>query len=352
MKRRWRALLVLGGVALVAAAVPVGYIETRCRRGDAPRVPYRAILPPAEWRAEARTWLTYPEWHIVHSADSLGRYLNGGGRPSGYDYRGDVAGFWRSYCAVNRVADPADAGAAKLMLYTIGLSFSIEMGVKAAWEGTIGRLAELASGWTSANDRYAAGVQQRYGAFMHETPWYAFPFGQALAGLWRTRASGEYLRHWERRVALSAEYGVKAVYATAIGAASGATLGRDQLTLRFVARDAPARIAAIDARLKPVARRGALTVVEAPRYAQFSDLLARMASRRVALVEIAGNDDIFLTALLPPRAATPPGALIDMPLGDRPGWRRVGFTVKVPRLLPTMTAIARAGGSVEHVHDY
>lgn len=354
MKTRWKIAV---GAALALAAVvltPILYIEGNCRApiAGAGGGAYRPILPAAERRAEARTWLTYPEWHIVYSADSLGRWLSAGRRPSGYDYGGDIVGFWRSYCAVNRATHtlPA-AGDAKVMLYTIGISFTAELAIKALYENTFGRFAEWASGWTSADDRYAARVQTRYGAFMHQTPWYAFPFGAALSGLWDTAEPNQRFRHWERRAALSSEYAVKAGYAKLIGAASGATLGRDELSLRFVMRATPAAIRAIDPRLTPIRSANGLTVVEAPRYAVFTQLLTKLPPK-AQLVEIAGNDDIFLTALVPASAKLPATPLLDMPLADRAGWKRIGLSVKVPALPATMRAIERTGGQVEHVYDY
>ena len=94
---------------------------------------------------------------------------------------------------------PAAAGRARVdarvMLYTIGLSYSAELLVKALYENTLGRVSEWVGGWHSADDRYAQQVQQRYGAFMHQTPWYAFPFWEALDGLWRIREPTNRLRH-------------------------------------------------------------------------------------------------------------------------------------------------------------
>jgi hypothetical protein len=149
------------------------------------------------------------------------------------------------------------------------------------------------------------------------------------------------------------EYGVKAGYAKAIGAASGATLGRDELTLRFVTPAPPTTIAALDPRLKPIRLTAdGQTVVEAPRYAVFSDLLGKMAAANIPVSDIAGNDEIFLTALLPPSAMIGGTQNFAMPLGDRPGWRRVGVTVRVADLPATMRAIQGSGGTVEHVHDY
>ncbi len=355
MKRRWKVLLGIAGGLVALAAAPILYVETACRGAPAGTGGRAPLIADKAWqRDEARTWLTYPEWHIVYSADSFARHLTDR-PPSAYPYWRDIRGFWSGYCAVNRPAAGGAGFSERPMLYTIGLSFSAELLVKAAYENTLGRITEAVGGWRSADDTYAARVQQRYGAFMHETPWYEFPFGGALSGLWRTSGAGAQFRHWERRLALSAEYGVKAGYATLIGAASGASLGRDERSLRFVARANPAAIAAIDPRLKPVGRIGAQgVVVEAPRYAQFSHLLQRMAAANLDLVEISGNDDIFVTLLSPESASLPAGAtqLMAMPLGDRPGWERRGVAVKVPRLLPMLRAARQSGAEVEHVYDY
>lgn len=356
MKRRWKVLLGVGGAFAALAAAPILYIEFGCR-GTAAEVPtYRPLIREAEWRREeARTWLTYPEWHIVYSADSFGRFLEKN-PPSDYSYLRDIRGFWSGYCAVNK-ASAASGGAdtgTRVMLYTIGLSFSAELLVKGLYENTLGRVSELIGGWDSADDRYATKVQQRYGAFMHETPWYEFPFGEALASLWGTTEPKRHVRHWERRFALSGEYGVKTGYAALIGWASGASLGRDEKTLRFVTSASPATARSVDARLKPVGRNADGTVVEAPRYAQFTELLTKLSQSNVKLTEISGNDDVFVTALLPTKARALTGAerLMAMPLADRPGWQRVGLSTKVPDLLPLMRSIRRTGGQVEHVYDY
>ena len=360
MKRRWKLLLYAGACLLVGAATPIVTTELACSDplpGFAANRPYRPLLPgPEGRRPEAQTWLTYPEWFIVYSADSFGRFLDRN-PPSRFAYGRQSRGFWDGLCAVSRAsAGSQQASDYKIMLYTIGVSFTAEMLIKAAYENSIGRLSEALSGWPSADDLYAARVQQRYGAFMHETPWYAFPFGEALSGLWATRERERGFRHWERRFGLSLEYGGKALYGGLIGWLSGATLGRDELTLRLVARADPAALPAIDRRLRPVARLAdGLVAVEAPRYAQFTHLMVRLSATPVELVEIAGNDDIFVTLLLPESGtALPAGAvrMFDVALDDRPGWNRVGVTVRVADLLPLLRVVRRGGGEVEHVYDY
>ena len=99
MKRRWKVLLGLLGTVVVAAAAPVIWIETACTApvpGIAPQG-YRAQLGGGDARPEAQTWLTYPEWHIVYSAESLARHLEAGKRPSAYPYLKDIGAFWGSY---------------------------------------------------------------------------------------------------------------------------------------------------------------------------------------------------------------------------------------------------------------
>jgi hypothetical protein len=358
VRRRTRIALALGGALLLMLLAPILYIEIGCRSplpGFEP-AGYRPLLPAQDRRPEARTWLTYPEWHIVYSAESFGRHLAAGRPPSAYGYGSDIKGFWSAYCALNRATQgSSDAGAAKVMIYTIGISYTAELAVKALYEGTIGRLSEWIGGWRSADDRHAAKVQQSYGAFMHETPWYRFPFDAAFGQLWATDEPEHHLRHWERRFALSAEYGVKAGYAKLIDSASGAALGRDALMLRFVARGTADQVRAVDPRLKPVrALPGGLLIVEAPRYAQFSDLLAKLAKSPVELVEIAGNDDIFVTLAVPGSWRGPRDGvvLLSMPIGERPGGRREGLSVKVADLLPLIREVRATGGIVEHVYDY
>lgn len=356
MKRRWKVLLGAGGLLLALAAVPIVTIETTCREPieGLQTDGYKPLITDPKWqRDESRTWLTYPEWHIVYSAESFGRYLAQGNPPSGYHYLRDVRDFWSGYCAMNQAAAGRADVDARVMLYTIGLSYSAELLVKGLYENTLGRIGEWIGGTKSADDRYAAQVQQQYGAFMHETPWYAFPFGRAFSGLWATKGSG--FRHWERRFALSDEYGVKTGYAKLIGWASGASFGPDERTLRFVARGSAKAISHIDPRLIPVGTIGKdRVVVEAPRYAQFTELLDRMSASGTELIEISGNDDVYVTLLMPPGDEVPgPGVhLLTIPVDNPSGWRRIGLSTKVPDLPQVMNLTRQYGGRLEHAYDY
>ena len=88
MRRRWKVSLWTIGILLALVSTPILITETQCRKPieglDAEG--YKTRLTDPKWsRAEARTWLTYPEWHIVYSAEEFGRHLQSK-PPSSYHY--------------------------------------------------------------------------------------------------------------------------------------------------------------------------------------------------------------------------------------------------------------------------
>ena len=117
MKRRWKLAIALGGLGAVMLS-PIFYIETSCGgppAGWTAGTAYTSVQPDAAGkRPEARSWLTYPEWYIVYSADSYGRYLAQGNKPSGFSYGREITGFWTGLCVVNKAAGSKDAGDAKI----------------------------------------------------------------------------------------------------------------------------------------------------------------------------------------------------------------------------------------------
>ena len=92
---RWllRFLLVLLlGLALLAA--PIAYNEFACRADRVTDVYDPLITGAAYQRPEARTLLTYPEWHIVNAYDDYARVIRTGD-PHDYGFlrRSRILGF-------------------------------------------------------------------------------------------------------------------------------------------------------------------------------------------------------------------------------------------------------------------
>jgi hypothetical protein len=247
----------------------------------------------------------------------------------------------------------------KVMLYTIGWSFTIELAIKGAYENTIGRLFEWLRGERpTLEDTFVARDMQAYAEFLHQTPWYQYPFASRLADFWRsTPWRGE---HWprklERRLSVTLEYATKAVYGAVIGYASTATLGAADLEIYtiFVGLDGSDQVR--EPKLRVVRELGgSRTLVRTPRYQAYSDLLVRLARRGRNVAEIAGNRRILITVLAPvgPRPPLPgTSELFEVAIQSRPDRRRLGLDVTVEQLGATIRALEASGATIEHVYDY
>jgi len=200
---KWSLLAAV--VALVLLLVPVVYVELACRGDQRTDKSTPLITDPAFQRQEANTYLTYPEWHIVYAYDGLAQALKTGDEHA-FDYASSVTGFWRTACVLMRVADEhggAD-GATRQMIHTIGVSFTAEMGAKAAYEETLGRFtAWLRGSDKTPQDDVVAAMATDYAAFLRQTPWYQYPFQRERRKLWAAPVHG-WLRGWERRLAIGA----------------------------------------------------------------------------------------------------------------------------------------------------
>ena len=350
MRRLWRWAKRLAVLALLLAlglAAPVAYVETACRGGGAP-APYAALIDPAFHRPESRTLMTYPEWHIVHAYEDYAQVV-ARGDPHDYDFLRAIGGFWSSVCALSRGASalgPIDPET-KTMVHVIGVSFTAELLMKAAYEETLGRLFVALRGAERAPLDVLSAVQaDRYAAFLQQVPWYKWDFRKDATDL-RAHAT-DALRDRERRIALGLEYGAKAAYAGVIAGAV-AQVGPDALTLRMVVAGADAaRLAQIEG-VRIVQERPEGLEIETPRYRALTKLLKTFADDGMDFVEIAGNDDIMFTALS--HRAEETSALFSR-RRQGAGDHRHLFVAKVADLADRLRSLEGSGLRLEHVHDY
>ncbi len=353
----------LGGLfALVVMLAPLLFIGTQCVGRGAPpparEIPAAVAGVAGYARPGASTYLTLPEWYIVYSTEEYAAAIDRGA-PSRFPYFGAIRQFWDSYrsvCVVTRNRFPFDAGV-HLMLGVIGVSFSAENLVKGVYEKTVGRVTEWVAGHDTPEDNFAARTAREYGRFMHTVPWYEFPFGERLDTLWNETPmwGPRMIRKWERRLALSAEYGVKAVYGALIRKATQGVYGAEDLEIHAWLDQAPPRVFA-DARVKKVKDLGGgAYIVRLPRYEAFTELVPALARQGVRFREIAGNDEIFLTVLVPRVFAYDLGAgrvVLTEPILTEPGMLRVGVAAPVAALHVILPGLAARGAAVEHIYDY
>ena len=309
-------------------------------------------------RDEASTFLTLPEWYIVYNTEEYARFI-GAQNPSRFPYVGSIRQYWRYYggaCDATKRAYPFSPGN-HVMLAVIGSSFTIEYALKGLYENTFGRLTEWISGRDTPEDAFAHKTAVEYGKFMHTVPWYEFPFFGKLAQLWReTPLSGAHsIRKWERKLALTAEYGVKGIYGWLIGVSSGAAYGPEDLRIHARIDNATDAVFA-DGVVRKVKQLGPGSyIVTIPRYEAFTGRAKLLIAQGVRFLDIAGNDDILVTVLAPAAMkANDIGAvvLIDEALLTQGTTRRLGLKVPVRSLHDVIPRLEKHGATIEHIYDY
>ena len=318
------------------------------------------VTPPEHRRGVEQTFLTYPEWFLVHSPAEYAAFLRSGA-PSEFPYFSHIGQLWQSYAAVTEATReyPTNVGY-HVMIVVIAVSTTVEYGLKASYETLVGRLGELADGGAMTDeDRYAAATAQDYVDFIRKQPWYEYDFVARLRGLWsQTPAFGRgLLRKWERRYILTSEYGVKAVYGWVIKKLTKMSY-EDPLpvTAVWVDRLPEGTDPALGetAVLKRLPDGSALVTL--PRYAAFKEHALALAKRGATFREIAGNRSVILITILAPDSMTLPDSggrvLFSQPILTSPPLVRRALVVPVPRLASALVALDAMGARIEHVYDY
>jgi hypothetical protein len=310
---------------------------------------------PGYARPEDDTFLTYAEWYIVWSYQEKAAWQQMR-LPSGFPYFSAIRQYWSGYCCsfeVVRGRYPFNFGD-HLMLAVIGTSFTVEYGIKGAYENTIGRLTEWIGGRDITDeDRYAARVARDYGVFVEDRPFYEFRFSSAFKGLWKdTRLRGPHLlRKWERKMWLSLDYGIEAIYCGLIQLASHAVYGVEEDVTYALIDDGPRAVLSDLPNVLTVKPVGVdSSIVRMPRYQKFTAAAQQLLRRHARFLEIAGNRQIMVSAIVPREWSfqLPAGELLfssDM-LTDGSS-KRVVLRVPVPDL-----GVAIGSLPIEHIYDY
>lgn len=308
-------------------------------------------------RPEESTYLTFPEWYLVFNPQEYGKFI-AENKPSGFPYFASIGQFWGSYCQVYGITKrnyPFNGGV-QLMESVIGTSFSVEYAAKGVWENTIGRISEWLGGTQTEEDAYAAQVAKEYGNFIPTDPWYQFPFAHKLGGLWTdTSFFGPHiLRKFERKIFLTLEYGVKTIYAGIIKAATHSIYGIADTEIYASVQNAPDDIFQ-DPRVRKIKDFGNQTyLITVPHYQGFTDTVPSLAQQGVRFIDIAGNDEILLTAIAPQNwnYNLNDGALLftmnTITISDK----RIALQAPTKSLGKIIVELENQGVKIEHLYDY
>jgi hypothetical protein len=318
------------------------------------------VTPAEHARGLEQTFLTYPEWFLVFSPAEYAQFI-ANERPSNFPYVGHIRQFWQSYKAVfnETRARGLDLNPGyHLMIMVIGVSTTVEYTVKSAYENLIGRFTEQMQSHPTAEDRYAVTVAKDYVSFIRVLPWYEYDFWSKLKGLWRdTPLFGEDIaRKWERRFALTTEYGVKVIYGQLIKVATKSMYDAPLLVTAVHVNSPPQADAKLpDIKLLENFTDGSV-LVTVPRYEAFMGYAQGLAQQGLDFREIAGNQTIILVSLIGPESWTPKTGiskiLFEQPILTQRGFKRVAATVEVKSMGKALREWTEQRISVEHIFDY
>lgn len=345
---RWvkRALVFLI-LLLVVLIIPVAYVEFGCN-GNREPAGYRSIVGEQHIRPETRTFMTYPEWHIVHAYEDYAETIKAKD-PHDFRFMKSITGFWTSLCAVKKISTGyGEVGTGtKQMVYVIGTSFSVELALKALYEETVGRVAIWFRGKEkSVADMLSAEQAGEYAAFLQQVPWYQWSFTDDLSALSGLESQG--FRDRERKIALGLEYRAKAAYARVIADAVEST-GEDALSLRMVVSGMPAEKLKTYRSVTVIAENSSGIEIEVPRYRALTELLKKLSVDGANFVEIAGNDDILFTVLSGQSTIEP--AIYSVKRQGFSDYRHLVVS-KVSELSGRIKQLSEASHQIEHIHDY
>jgi hypothetical protein len=310
------------------------------------------------FRTEETTYITFPEWYLVFNPQEYARFLHTE-KPSSFPYFASIDKFWSSYCQVYGISKMHYSFNVDnhVVESVIGSSFTVEFVIKGLYENTIGRLSEILGGYTSDEDRYAAEIAREYGEFIPNLPWFEFPYDRAFLGLWADTSfwGWDMARKVERKFFLSIEYGVKAIYAQIIKRASHSAFGV-AATEVYATIHTPTTHIFGDARVKKVRDvRGGLTIITLPHYQGFTDVVPLLAHKGVRFVDVSGNDEILMSAIVPVDFSVnlkPSNILFSMDILTDPTNKRLALQVPVSSLKETILKVENGGGVTEHLYDY
>jgi hypothetical protein len=356
------ALAILAGIGIGAT---IASVEKYCvADGPTPIVKSDfGIADDGYARAQGDSFLTFPEWYIVHAYTDLAGVTEKTSE-SDFHYLTSIKGFWTSLCDATKQASRSGPASAdqKATNYIIGVSFTAEMGLMGAYERSIGALSEWTTGGNkTAEDDFNAALLKEYSAFLYQTPWYQFPFGAKLQQFWRETPFTTSIRSIERRGSLSLQYGARWAYAALMRFIAG--YDPADLTIRSVVGGmTPADLAAMHGvkLIREVAEASGAPglLVETARYAEF-DAFVRELGRHpgASLLEVSGNHRILVTIVAPEsvdaKLAAADGVVIfQLPIQSLPGSRRIGIDSPIRSLVQDVKSFEAAGYRFEHAYDY
>jgi hypothetical protein len=310
-------------------------------------------------RPEESTYLTFPEWHLVYISEDYANVL-GKDKPSKFRYLGSLKQYWQGYCNVHLITKDRYGFNFDnhLMLLVIGTSTTLEYGGKFIYENSIGRLTEATMIGSTKEDQFAYRYGYEYGKFLYDLPWYEYSYKTELKRLWtETDYIGiNMIRKYERKIFLSTELILKAIYGAIIKVGTKAILGNADLHVYATIETSNENILENHPRIELIEELpNNQYIIKIPRYRQFTEIIPELSKEEMQFIDISNNQLIFLTIITPNKweyNLDEGYKSFEMDVLSDKNKKRIGITAPVQSLNKILPELQSQNIFIEHLYDY
>lgn len=310
------------------------------------------------WRAEEQTILTIPEWYLVFNPKEYADYLENGKDPSSFPFYKSIDEYWRLYDRSLKLVSKAypENEEYKTMLQVIGVSITMEYGVKMIYENTIGRLFSLfVEKEISNEEKIIISAQRAYSNFVYQTAWYEFKFYPWVKKVWLNTESSNCskLRKWERTLFFTFDFTFKAMYAQLIDWAAKASYSPPVSTIYLIVSSTDSLKE--DKDLKIIKKGDDKMILGITRWGAFTKVLKNISRLNITIDEISGNDEIAVSAVMhKSKNITNKNIklLYDSRIVSNNELNRKVYLMPVRELLTFIRNAKEDNITIEHIYDY
>ena len=310
------------------------------------------------FRAEEQTVLTVPEWYLVFNPKEYAEFLESGKNPSDFPFYRSIDEYWKLYDYSLKLASEAypDNAEYKTMLQVIGVSVTMEYGVKMLYENSIGKFFSLFAEENSSNEERVINEAQRaYSNFIYHTAWYEFEFSHWIGEVWENTepTKSSFMRKWERTLFFTLEFSFKAVYAQLIEWAAKASYEAPIEDIYALVSTSEPIQETEDLHVKYLL--GEKQIIGISRWGAFTETMLTLSGTDMNLIDISGNDEITVSIIRNKSMAFEIGNakhLYNSVMVTNDNLIRDVYLVPVTELLNFIRKAQSLNIEVEHIYDY
>ena len=309
-------------------------------------------------KKEEQTVLTVPEWYLVFNPKEYANYLISGNNPSNFPFYKSIDEYWKLYDRSLILTSKYPRNNEYMsMLNVIGLSITIEYGIKILYENTIGKFFSFFSNDNiSSKEEEITNAHIAYSDFIYNTAFYEFKFFPWVKKVWKEEEYNKgysSIRKWERVIFFTLEFSFKALYSSLIEIATKATYDEPNknIYLELLSKN----IIKEQNDLKIIKNINDNYIISIPRWGKFTNQLISLSKQDITIKNIAGNKRIVISLITNVnkninfknvKYLYHSDVVTDLKL------KRLVYMVEVKDLINFMKYLENQNIKVEHIYDY